>query len=466
MYNLLTEATATEVWEKYYKDIPHEEFIEIIQADPTTDIEKDRMGKYSKWLLNLYKRKTMQIEDIYKAERYLEVFDKYSGRLEVKDINRYKSLPDLYVAIKDFIDSDAPASKKEEIRRIKKDADKVYEDDTWLVVVPHTEEAACYYGKNTQWCTAAERSRNAFNSYKASGTLYININKITNEKFQFHFENGEFKDENDEDVLFDDIGMEEGTGIYKFYVEKGYTIPEATIEHAIRTGDYDMLQHLLWYDDKVKATESDFDYAIELNDYSMADTIFWNIDVNDLSHWGVNTYLDLYDNLTDGRFYPENETNKEYVDNIKETVEHVMQVDSVDDNVVLRFVFKRLVDPKNIKNVLEKSFGELVDRLLKSDMTPDDIEDIAIEYELDEEFVSELIRDFKSNEEFKKISKKPIENDRIRMIVKQVNFNEEKNSFYYYVKILFKKDNKQYEGWMEKNKALRLLTQYDLFHGE
>jgi len=463
---LLNEATASEIWEKYYNTIPHEEFLDIIAADPTSDVENDKMGKYSKWLLNLYKRKSMQLEDLYKAEEYLETFEKYINRIENKDINKYKSLPDLYNAIRGFIDSDEPTSRNDAIRRIKRDAEKVYEDDTWLVVVPKTEAAACYYGKNTQWCTAAEESRNMFDSYNRRGNLYININKKTNEKFQFHFESEEFKNETDNDILPDDVGISPDTGIFKYYKGKGYDIPEPSIRWAIKNGDYDMLKDLLWHNDSVEATEDDFDYAMDVSDYTMADTIFWNIDVNSLSRWAGENYLEYFDQLNDGRFYPENEGNEEYVVAIKDTIEHLMQIKNMDEDKVLKFAFDRLKETKNIKLVLNKNFPELVDRLINSDLSPDDLDDIAYMFNIDEETVYELVQDYKSREEFKNIANKPMENDRIHIEVKQVNFNEDNHKLYYFVNILFKKDNKQYEGWLEKSKALRLLTQYDLFHGE
>ena len=463
---LLNEAPASQIWEKYYNTIPHEQFLDIIAADPTSDVEKDKMGKYSKWLLNLYKRKSMQYEDLYKAEKYLETFEKYINRIENKDINKYRSLGDLYNAIRGFIDSDEPTSRNDAIRQIKKDAQKVFEDDTWLVVVPETMEAACYYGKNTQWCTAAEQSENMFDSYNRKGNLYININKKTNEKYQFHFEEQEFKDETDKDILPNDIGISPSTKLFNFYESRGYEIPEPTIEYAIKNGDWDLLQDLLYYDEKTQATEDDFDYAMDVSEYSMADEIFWNIDINNLSRWAGKNYLEYFDTLNDGRFYPKDETNNRYVNAIKETVEHIMQIENIDEDNVLKFVFNKLEEIENIKMVLNKNFSELVDRLINSDLSPNDLEDIAYTFDIEEETVYGLVQTYKVREEFKKITNKPTENDRIKINVKQINFDEDENKFYCFVNILFKKDNKKYEGWLEKSKVYRLLTQYDLFHGE
>ena len=195
-FNLLFEAASLDdVYEKYYSQIPEEEFKQIVSADPTSG--QDKMGKYSKWLLALYTGGNLKLEDLYKATQYLTTFHKYKAKLERKDIGQYKSLPDLYNAIQPYEDNTQAASHKEEIRQMKEGAEKVYEDENYLIVVPHTEEAAIFYGKGTQWCTAATNGRNYFNHYDEQGSLYININKKTGRKYQFHFPTAQFMDESD-----------------------------------------------------------------------------------------------------------------------------------------------------------------------------------------------------------------------------------------------------------------------------
>ena len=133
-------------------------------------------------------------EDLTKATEYLKDFDRYKNRLSMsqRDINSYDSLSDLYLAIKSFRDTEKPITSRD----IKSGAEKVYEDERWLVVIPHTKEASCLYGANTQWCTAA-RKDNAFKEYNENGYLYINIDKKNNCKYQFHFESNQFMDETD-----------------------------------------------------------------------------------------------------------------------------------------------------------------------------------------------------------------------------------------------------------------------------
>ena len=48
--------------------------------------------------------------------------------------------------------------REAELKRIK----KFYEDDMWLVVIPKSMDAACYWGSDTEWCTA---TRNEEDNY-------------------------------------------------------------------------------------------------------------------------------------------------------------------------------------------------------------------------------------------------------------------------------------------------------------
>ncbi|ASV44052.1 hypothetical protein PBI_SCTP2_37 [Salicola phage SCTP-2] len=66
---------------------------------------------------------------------------------------------------KEFVDSKSQEKTKREINKSKKkDSIIVHEDDEKMVVIPLTKDASCYYGKNTKWCTAADKD-NTFNRY-------------------------------------------------------------------------------------------------------------------------------------------------------------------------------------------------------------------------------------------------------------------------------------------------------------
>ncbi len=63
-------------------------------------------------------------------------------------------------------------------------ADKVFENDKCLVVVPHTYEASCKYGANTKWCTASNQTNSHWNQYRESNVkFYYIIPKDNSGKF-------------------------------------------------------------------------------------------------------------------------------------------------------------------------------------------------------------------------------------------------------------------------------------------
>ena len=227
----LIEATSEEIYQKYYSDIPYETYCQILQLDPT--YRNNRMGKYTKWLLNIYRKGTFKEGDFWEARELLPVYDKYRNVIETKDIMKLNSIGELYQVVQPYMGGDKATSKSDAARKIKNGAEKVYEDDQWAIVIPHTKEAAILYGKHTKWCTAAERSGNMFDYYNNEGPLYINIDKVNNRKYQFHFESSQFMDEQNIDVrneakqedanksIADLIGMSQGAREY-YWNKLGY----------------------------------------------------------------------------------------------------------------------------------------------------------------------------------------------------------------------------------------------------
>jgi hypothetical protein len=194
---------AEEIHRKYYSEVPDDVFTKIVSADVvSSNLQRQKLGKYAKWMLHLYRKNWLKIEDLYKVKEYIPVFDKAlkSNKLSERDVNRYKSPADMYVAIEPFIEKPA-VSNKQKIQQTKQyDAEKLYEDEIFTVIHPMTVAASCYYGMGTQWCTAASKSHNLFKSYNNQGKLYIIIDKIDKRKYQFHFETFNFRDEPDRTI--------------------------------------------------------------------------------------------------------------------------------------------------------------------------------------------------------------------------------------------------------------------------
>lgn len=174
-----------------------EEVLSVLQyLDPTNN------KQYLQWLVLRYIAGNYRYEDISRIRKALSGFTQYKNRLQQKDINQYKGIVDVEDAVEPFLDK--PASNREEKKLIKGEAQKLYEDDETLLIIPKTEEAACYYGSNTKWCTAAKED-NYFNSYNNRDPLYILIDKKNNRKFQFHLHTTQFMNARDEPVVFKDI---------------------------------------------------------------------------------------------------------------------------------------------------------------------------------------------------------------------------------------------------------------------
>ena len=224
-HSLILEAmNPRDIHAKYYSDIPWDDFSYIALIDPTLDNNQSppKLGKYTKWMLGMYRRGTFKRGDFNEAVKLLPIFEKYKNRVSVKDVTQLHSMGELYQVVKPFMEGDQATSKSDAIRKAKQGAEKVYEDDKWLVVVPHTMEAAQIYGEHTKWCTAAEDPEgNMFEYYNNQGPLYINIDKVNNRKYQFHFESGQFMDEEDYEIqipILSDIGATER--LIEFYKNK------------------------------------------------------------------------------------------------------------------------------------------------------------------------------------------------------------------------------------------------------
>ncbi len=192
--------SASEIYQKYYSHVSEENFTKIVSADTvSSNLKRDKLGKYAKWLLNLHKHNCLKIEDLCKATEYITVFDKTAkmNKLADNDLNHYKSLSAMYRTIKPFVKSKSKAERIPEIKE--NEAERVYEDEAFVVICPRTEAASALYGKGTQWCTASKYSDD-FWQYYSQGKLYIVINKHNGRKYQFHAETKSYMDENDEPI--------------------------------------------------------------------------------------------------------------------------------------------------------------------------------------------------------------------------------------------------------------------------
>ena len=187
-----------------FPDIQEEKFNELIKLDPTYRDGSNSLGTYGKWILNLYKKGNLKEEDFYKVPEYLQEFEKKKKAIQNKDINYYKSLPDLARLLSETKEPEQSQNQlKKAISRtdITKDADFIGDFGEYVCYSPKTYEASCKLGKNTRWCTATNSSDGYYNHYTSKGPLFIFIDKSTGQaEYQFHFPTQSFMDKNDDDI--------------------------------------------------------------------------------------------------------------------------------------------------------------------------------------------------------------------------------------------------------------------------
>jgi len=205
--SLLLEATPDEIYNSYYKDIPREEFNQVVMSDPQSKSNENgiqRIGKFAKLLINLYRKKTLKLEDLPRAKEYLDYVYKHSISL---DSNKIKSLNDLYDLVKGYYAKDTRDLGSIISALDEKEYRKVFQSELWTIFVPFTEEASCYLGVNTEWCTTwgpnslnpKHQDRGSlYSRYHSQGHLYILIkNSDISEKYQFHFQSKQYMDKED-----------------------------------------------------------------------------------------------------------------------------------------------------------------------------------------------------------------------------------------------------------------------------
>lgn len=273
----LTKPTVDKEGTRQPKKMSVQEFIQLVQADPTTrmnnvdpesanskELEKIKAGKYVNWLVKSYLNPTTErqpgdsgydrevaqvkdtfMEDLYKVTDDLKKFERFKGRLpqEARDIMRITPRQ-LYDYVKDFDLTLATTTKAErKSAPVHPGAELLHDGQNWRVIKIEDKgasgkEAACFYGGNqqeTRWCTSAP-GLSWFDRYIKDGPLYVVYNpNDTNvspgsglpvERYQFHFPSNQFMDRHDHSV--DLISLLTGTmselkDIFKPEFAKGLT---------------------------------------------------------------------------------------------------------------------------------------------------------------------------------------------------------------------------------------------------
>lgn len=175
-------------------------FLRFAEADPT------RNHAATQWLVLTYIANGFHFEDLGKARETLVAFARHRARLEApeRDLGRYRTLADLWKAVKPFVEAEnpPPASGREARRldreRARSESVILHEgEDGFTVAVPMTEFAAKWWGRGTRWCTSSDEG-NVFSRFHWTAPLIV-ILMPGGEKLQLHTERNafQFMDEDD-----------------------------------------------------------------------------------------------------------------------------------------------------------------------------------------------------------------------------------------------------------------------------
>ena len=274
----LTKPTQDKEGKKQKPKMSLQEFLQLVQADPTTrlnnvdpetadtkELEKIKAGKYVNWLIKSYLNpetertpqdrgyedevkqvKNTFMEDLYKVTDDLTKYERFKGKLpkEARDINKITPRQ-LYDYVKDFDLTLATTTKAErKSAPVHPGAELMYDGENWRVIRIEDKgvvgkEAACFYGgnnKETRWCTSAPGA-SWFDRYIKDGPLYVVFNpNDTNiapetglpvERYQFHFPSNQFMDRHDHSVNLVEFlngPMKELKHVFKPEFAKGLTV--------------------------------------------------------------------------------------------------------------------------------------------------------------------------------------------------------------------------------------------------
>jgi hypothetical protein len=151
-------------------------------------------------------------EDIYKYKTYLDTFKRNKREYPLKDINMVKdenTLDDFIKKSKEIQDREGEdisqqkgISKAEKYTKLKLGEVDGYEIFKFPKGSKELYGASCELGSGTDWCTATGNTDTWFLDYISQGDIYVIINKSNpKDKYQFHYETGQFMDPNDRDIF-------------------------------------------------------------------------------------------------------------------------------------------------------------------------------------------------------------------------------------------------------------------------
>ena len=130
---------------------------------------------------NLLFRMRSEIDKIVAS---LDTFEKHKSKFKYPEFRQYSRNIEDFFKEAQKIKTDVETKQIE--KSAKKEIDKIFENDTLLVIKPKSFTASCYYGSGTRWCTTMKGNPSYFNQYSSNGNLYYLILKNVDRDNKFY----------------------------------------------------------------------------------------------------------------------------------------------------------------------------------------------------------------------------------------------------------------------------------------
>ena len=172
---------------------------QLEQADPTP--AKSYVPRLATWWLQGTPLEDLTSRGADALEKYQTLKQRNQLNPDHRDIGRFKKFSDFETAMRGYQVAE-PETKEDRGRY-----EEIYRDDELVVVKLLDETAAKFWGRNTQWCTAAQRG-NMFRYYANQGPLFVITPRkptLPGERYQYWFDQDyrdkmQFMNEHDEPV--------------------------------------------------------------------------------------------------------------------------------------------------------------------------------------------------------------------------------------------------------------------------
>jgi len=282
---------------------------------------------------------------------YIELFKELSSRNiisgDYKDIGYW--VKQGWLPFKEFVDNNSSKFTKTDIKKRRairsRDQIVVEDSDNRTVVIPLTMNAACKWGKHTDWCISAVKEENDFFMYMAYDKMisivfiirdfddkihrYVSVYNMEYEKFE-QFHRSEQKEENvDIKEFLDEINYhsdeEIDLSVIREWIAKHRTEIENAIDQLVEQKKSNIENNINDIDHLYKAKNL---YLSNIVDFDWVKYILMNTDINILQKDWIDSFIRVknYVRLEDG--YPFSEVG-EILDTV---VDQLAKRDDLDDS--------------------------------------------------------------------------------------------------------------------------------------